>query len=94
LHLAPGDSIDSALEPKGRHTRSNPQLPLVPPEDDPEKVIKKGKDSKKGFSSSTTSASGQLPDSTLDTTVVLSIKLPLSSVEVSKNIDFEEFHVE
>jgi hypothetical protein len=35
-----------------------------------------------------------LPDSTLDTLVVLSSKFPLSSTEVSKKLDFEEFLVE
>jgi hypothetical protein len=94
LHLALGDSIDSTLAPKGRHTRSNPQLPLVPPEVDPKKIIKKGKASKKYFSAATISASVQLPDSTLDTPVVLSSKVPLYSVEVSKNLYFEEFTVE
>jgi hypothetical protein len=77
-----------------RHTRSNPQLPLVPPEADPEKIIKKGKYSQKSLSSATTSASGQFPDSTLNTPAVLSSKLPLYSTEVSKNLDFEEFPVE
>jgi hypothetical protein len=91
LHLAPGDSIVSALAPKGRHTRSNPQLPLVPPEADPEKIIKKGKASQKSFSAAATSASGQLPDSTLDTPVVLSSKLPLPSAEVSKNLILKSF---
>jgi hypothetical protein len=67
---------------------------LVPPEADPEKIIKKGKASKIGFSAATTSASGQLPDSTLDTPIVLSNNLPLSSTEVSKKIYFEEFLVE
>jgi hypothetical protein len=67
---------------------------LVPPEANPENINKKGKSSKKGFSVDTTSASGQLPDSTLDTPAILSSKLPLSSVEVSEMIDFEEFHVE
>ena len=67
---------------------------MVPPEADPEKIIKKGKDSKKGFSAATTSASGQLPDSTLDTPVVLSSNISLPSAEVSKKLDFEEFHVE
>jgi hypothetical protein len=67
---------------------------LVPPEVDPENIIKKGKASNKGFSVATTSASGQLPDSTLDTPTILSSKLPLSSAEVSKKIDFEEFPVE
>jgi hypothetical protein len=94
IHLAPSDSIDSALVPKGRHTRSNPQLPLVSPVADPEKIMKNKKYSKKGFSSTTTSAFSYLLDSTLNTQIVLSSKLPLSSAKVSKNIDFEEFPVE
>jgi hypothetical protein len=95
LHLAPDDSIDSSLAPKGRHTRSNPQLPLVPLEADPEKIIKKGKDSNFFFFSvATTSAYGQLHDSTLSTLVVLSSKLPLSFAELSKKLDFEVFPVE
>ena len=49
FHLAPEDSIDSSLAPKGKHMRSNPQLPLVPPEADPEKIIKKEKLLKKVF---------------------------------------------
>jgi hypothetical protein len=69
--------------------RSNPQLPLVPPEADPEKIIKKGKASQEFFSTAATSASGQLPDSTLNTPVFLSSNLPLPSAEVSKNLDFE-----
>jgi hypothetical protein len=43
LKISPGDSVVSSLAPKGRHMRSNPQLPLVPSEADPEKIIKKGK---------------------------------------------------
>jgi hypothetical protein len=35
-----------------------------------------------------------LLDSTLDTPTILSSRLPLSSAEVSKNIEFELFHVE
>ena len=57
IHLAPSDSIDSTLAPKGRHTRSNPQLPLVPPEADPEKIINKGKASHESFSVVARSAS-------------------------------------
>jgi hypothetical protein len=82
------------MAPKGKHTRSNPQLPLVPLEANPKNIIKKGKASKKVFSTAITSASGQLPDSTLDTPTILSSKLPLYSTEVSKKIDFEEFLVE
>jgi hypothetical protein len=94
LQPTPGESIVSTLAPKGRHTRLNPQLPLVPYEADLEKIIKKGKASLRGFSATTTSPSGQLPHSTLDTPVVLSSKISLPSVEVSKKLDFEEFHVE
>jgi hypothetical protein len=79
LQLAHGESIVSTLAPKGRHMRSNTQLPLVPSEADPEKIIKKGKASHKIFSAATTSASGQLPDSTLDTLVVTSSKISLPS---------------
>jgi hypothetical protein len=67
---------------------------LVPPKANPERIIKNGKSSKKGFPATTTSASGQLLDSTLDTPTILSSRLPLSSAEVSKNIEFELFHVE
>jgi hypothetical protein len=67
---------------------------LVPSEADPEKIINKGKDSQKRFSTTSTSASGQLPDSTLDTPVVISSKISLPSTEVSKKLDFEEFLVE
>jgi hypothetical protein len=60
--------------------RSNPQLPLVPFEADPEKMIKKGKSSQKCFFATATSASGQLPDSTLDTLLLYQVSflyLPL-----------------
>jgi hypothetical protein len=67
---------------------------LIPPEADLEKIIKNRKASQKKIYAATTSASGQLPDSTLDTPIVLSSKLPLSSTKVSKKIDFEEFSVE
>jgi hypothetical protein len=94
LHPAPGESIVSTLAPKGRHTRSNPQLPLVPSEADPKKIIKKGKASLKKKIATATSVFGQLLDSTLDTPAILSSKLSLPSAEVSKKIDFEEFLVE
>jgi hypothetical protein len=94
LQLAPGDSIVSALAPKGRHTRSNPQLPLVTSKVDPEKIIKKEKASQKKIYVAATNSSGQLHDSTLDTPVVISSKLCLPSAKVSKKLDFEEFLVE
>jgi hypothetical protein len=53
LQLAPGlhcfDSTVSVVAPKGRHTRSTPQLPLATPEADPERIIKKGNLSQEGF---------------------------------------------
>jgi hypothetical protein len=67
---------------------------LVPPEADPEKIIKKGKASQKHFFVVATTAFGQLPDSTLDTPTFLSSKIPLYFVEVSKKLNFEEFPVE
>jgi hypothetical protein len=94
LQLAPSDCIVSSLPPKGIPTRSNQQLPLVPSEAEPEKIIKKGKASLKSFYAATTSASGQLPDSTLDTPTVLSCKISLPSAKVSKKLDFEEFPIE
>jgi hypothetical protein len=94
LQLTPGDSIVSFLAPKGRHTRSNPQLLLVPSEADLEKIIRKGKASQKSFSTAATSASGQLPDSTPDTPVVTSSKISLPFAKLSKKLYFEEFPIE
>jgi hypothetical protein len=82
------------VAPKGRHTRSTPQLPLASPEADPEKIIKKGKASQESFSAVVSGTSGQLPDSILKTPVVISSNPPLPSAEVSKNLDFENFPVE
>jgi hypothetical protein len=67
---------------------------LVPSETDPVRIIKKGKASQIFFFAAATSASGQLPDSTLDTPVVISSKLSLPPAEVSKKLGFEEFPVE
>jgi hypothetical protein len=67
---------------------------LVPLEANPNKIIKKGKASQKKISVAATSVSGQFPYSNLDTPAVLSSKIPLSSAEVSKNLDFGEFPVE
>jgi hypothetical protein len=94
LQLAPGDSIVSVVAPKGRHTRSTPQLPLATPEADPEKIIKKGKSSQESFSVVVSGTSGQLPDSILNTPVAISSIPPLPSAEVSRNLDFESFPVE
>jgi hypothetical protein len=82
------------MAPKGNHTRSTPQLPLATPEVDPEKIIKKGKSSQESFAAAVSGTSGQLPDSFLNTPVVISSIPPLPSAEVSKNLDFENFLVE
>jgi hypothetical protein len=67
---------------------------LVPPEANPENIIKKGKDSQESFSVSSTSASGQFHDSTLNTPVFISSNPSLPSTEVSKNLDFQKFPIE
>ena len=67
---------------------------MVPPEVDPKKIIKKGKYSQESFFVTATSASGQLPDSTLNTPVVISSNPSLPSAEVSKNLDFQNFPIE
>jgi hypothetical protein len=46
------------------------------------------------FSLAATSAFGQLPNSTLNTPVVISSDPSLPSVEVSKNLDFQKFPIE
>jgi hypothetical protein len=82
------------VAPKGRHTRSTPQLHLATPEDDPEKIIKKGKDSQESFYAIVSCTFGQLPDPFLNTPVVISSIPPLPSAKVSKNLDFENFPIE
>jgi len=72
LQLAPGDSIVLVVASKGRHTRSTPQLPLDTPEANPEKIIKKGKASQESFPIGVLGTSGQLPESILNTPVVIS----------------------
>jgi hypothetical protein len=94
LQLAPGDSIVSAVVPKGRHTRSTPQIPLVTPEDDTERIIKKGKDSQEIFPFVLSGTSGHFPNSFINTPVVISSIPPLPSAEISKNLDFENFPLE
>jgi hypothetical protein len=59
---------------------------LVPPKADPEKIINKGKASQESFFVAAISASGQLPDSILNTRVVISSNPSFPSAEVSKNI--------
>jgi hypothetical protein len=74
--------------------RSTPHLPLETPEADPEKIIKKGKSSQEGFSAVVPGTSGHFHDSTFKTPVAISNSPLLPSVEVSRNLDFENFPVE
>jgi hypothetical protein len=94
LKLAPDESIVLDVAPKGRHMRSNPQLPLATLDADLEKIIKKGKSSQEIFSVAVLGTFGQLPDSILNTQVAVSSIPPLPSTEVSRNLDFESFPVE
>jgi hypothetical protein len=82
------------VAPKGRHTRSTPHLPLVAPEADPEKIIKKGKASQGASSSIFSGTVGNLPDSTFQTPVVVSSISKLPTVEASVNLKLGEFPVE
>jgi len=82
------------VAPKGRHKRYNPHLPLETHEVDPEKIIKKGKSSQEGFSAAIPGTYGHFHDSTFNTPVAISNSPLLPSVEVSRNLDFENFHVE
>jgi hypothetical protein len=74
--------------------RSTPHLPLETPEADPENIIKKGKSSQEGFSAVVPGTSGHFHDSTFNTPVAISNSPLLPSVEVSRNLDFENFPVE
>jgi ribonuclease HI len=94
LQLAPGDSTVSVVAPKGRHTRSTPQLPLETPEADPENIIKKGKTSQEGISTVVPGDSGNLHDSSFKTPVAASNSPFIPSVGVSRSLDFEIFPVE
>lgn len=94
LQFAPGDSTVSVVAPKGRHTRSNPHLPLVTLEVEPENIIKKGKDSQELFSAIVPGTSVHFPYSTFKTLVAISSTPLLPSVEISRNLDLEDFPIE
>jgi hypothetical protein len=82
------------VAPKGRHTRSTPQLPLVTPEADPEKIIKKGNTSQEGLSAVVPGDSGNLHNSSFKTPIVVSNSPFIPFARVSRSLDFESFHVE
>jgi hypothetical protein len=82
------------VAPKGRHTRSTPQLPLTTPEADPERIIKNGKTSQEGISIVVPGDSGNLHDSSFKTPVATSNSPFMPSIGVSRSLYFERFHVE
>jgi hypothetical protein len=94
LHLAPGDSTILVVAPKGRNTRSTPQLPLETPEVDPENIINKGKTSQEGLSTIVPGDSGNLYDSSLKTPVDVSNSHFIPTAGVSKSLYFEIFPFE
>jgi hypothetical protein len=81
------------VDPKGRHTRYTPQLPLETPEVDPENIIKKGKTSQEGISTVVPGDSGDLLYSSFKTPVATSNSPFIPSVGVSRSLYFESFHV-
>jgi hypothetical protein len=72
---------------RGRHTRSTPQLPLAPPEANPENIIRKGKSSEGGTSTAKIGISGDFHDFVETPTPSFRLIL-LSSVEVSRSLNF------
>jgi hypothetical protein len=82
------------VAPKGRHTRSTPHLPLATPEADPEKIIKKGKASQEVFSTTVSGTTGNFPDSTFQTPVVVSSAPLLPFVETPEKLNLGDFPVE
>jgi hypothetical protein len=74
--------------------RSTPHLPLATPEADPKKIIKKGKSSQEGFSTVVPGTTSYFPNSTFKRPVVVSSAPLLPSVEISRNLNLEDFPVE
>jgi hypothetical protein len=72
---------------RGRHTRSTPQLLLVPPEANPEKIIKKGKSFEGGNSTAKTGISGDFHDF-VETPTPSFHPILLYSVRVSRSLNF------
>ena len=75
------------MAPKGRHTRSNPHLPLDTPKANPKNIIKKRKSSQEGFLSVVLGTSGHFPDSIFKTRVAISSTPLLPSIEIYRNLD-------
>jgi hypothetical protein len=82
------------VAPKGKHMSSTPCLPLPTHESHPEKIIKKGKSYQEEFLATVSGTTSYFPDSTFKTMVVVSSDPLLSSVDISKNLNIENFPVE
>jgi len=89
------------VSPKGRHTRLNPQSPLVAPEPDLEKILKKGKVFQGDSSSTSSDTSGNLPGSSFHTLVDVPLfphfsiaKTPIKSKQGDFPIEYSSFSPE
>jgi hypothetical protein len=82
------------MAPKGRHTRSTPQLPIVTLEADQEKIIRKGKTPHEGIATAVEGDFGKLHNSHLKTLVATSNSPVIPSTGVSRNLNFGRFHVD
>jgi hypothetical protein len=78
---------------RGRHTRSTPQLPLAPPKDDPEKIIRKGKASGGGTSTAKPGLSDDFHNS-IEAPTPASHSVLLPSIGVSRSLNFGSVPVE
>jgi hypothetical protein len=79
---------------RGIHTRSHPQLPLVTPEADPEKIIRKGKALEEGGSTVELGIFDSSHDPLLETPVVAS-QFPIRPLVVfSRLLNFGSVPVE
>jgi hypothetical protein len=76
---------------RGRHTRSNPHLPLATPEADLEEVCRKGKNSAKGVS---ITEKGNTPSPSVKTPFSYSQLPSHTSSEVSRFLNFESVPAE
>ena len=78
---------------RGRHTRSNPQLSLAPPEADPENIIRKGKYSRDSASTAKPGISDNFHDF-IETPTPSSHPVYLPSIGVSRSLSFGSVPVE
>jgi hypothetical protein len=82
------------VDPKGKHMRSTPKLPLETPEADPKNIIKKGKISQEELSIFSLGDSGNLHDPSLKTPLDSSNSPIIPSIEISRSLNFGIFPIE